>query len=197
MLEFIFLPVVDEESVTIRYDIYISVGIFGSHEVLVSTVDVCLVIEQMEFSEEFSLLVEQVGVSLLVVKKLIGFEKTFRHGIRYLDGWLVEDAVLQIHCESFFLGKDIPFSLPEEGGARFTHISHHGWKMGFPDEFARVVIKEGIALVGQYGDMIAVSSQGDDMLVLEHQMALAIRGDAVKTFIGCDPYIQFGIFCHL
>jgi hypothetical protein len=28
-------------------------------------------------------------------------------------------------------------------------------------------------------------------------MALAIRGDAVKTFIGCDPYIQFGIFCHL
>ena len=58
VLEFIFLPVVDEESVTIRYDIYISVGIFGSHEVLVSTVDVCLVIEQMEFSEEFSLLVE-------------------------------------------------------------------------------------------------------------------------------------------
>ena len=69
--------------------------------------------------------------------------------------------------------------------------------MGFPDEFARVVIKEGIALVGQYGDMIAVSSQGDDMLVLEHQMALAVRGDAVKTFIGCDPCIQFGIFCHL
>ena len=197
MLEFIFLRVVDEESVAIRYDVYISVGIFGSHEVLVSTVDVSLVIQQMEFPEEVSLLAEQVGVSLLVVKKLIGFEKGFRHGIRYLDGWLVEDSGFQVHGESFFLGKDIPFSLPEEGGARFTHISHHGWKMGFPDEFARVVIKEGIALVGQHGNMIAVSSQGDDMLVLELQMALAIRGDAVKTFIGCDPYILFGVFCHL
>ena len=69
--------------------------------------------------------------------------------------------------------------------------------MACPDEFARVVIKEGIALVGQYGDVIAVSSQGDDMLVLEHQMALAVWGDAVKTFIGCYPYIQFGIFYHL
>lgn len=61
--------------------------------------------------------------------------------------------------------------------------------MGFPDEFARVVIKEGIALVGQHGNMIAVSSQGDDMLVLELQMALAIRvmrlrplSDAIHTF---------------
>lgn len=109
----------------------------------------------------------------------------------------MEDAGLQVHGKSFFLGKDIPFSLPEEGGARFTHISHHGWKMGFPDEFARFVIKEGIALVGQHGDMIAVSSQGDDMLVLEHQMTLAIRGDAVKTFTGCYPYILFGVFYHL
>lgn len=106
MLEFIFLRVVDEESVAIRYDVYISVGIFGSHEVLVSTVDVSLVIQQMEFPEEVSLLAEQVGVSLLVVKKLIGFEKGFRHGIRYLDGWLVEDSGLQVHGESFFLGKD-------------------------------------------------------------------------------------------
>ena len=69
--------------------------------------------------------------------------------------------------------------------------------MGFPDEFARVVIKEGIALVGQHGDMIAASSQGDDMLVLELQMALAIRGDAVKTFTGCYPYIQFGVLYYL
>ena len=68
MLEFIFLRVVDEESVAIRYDVYISVGIFGSHEVLVSTVDVSLVIQQMEFPEEVSLLAEQVGVSLLVVR---------------------------------------------------------------------------------------------------------------------------------
>lgn len=113
------------------------------------------------------------------------------------DGWLVEDAGLQIHGKSFFLGKDIPFSLPEEGGARFPHISHHGWKMGFPDEFARVVIKEGIALVGQHGDMIAVCGQGDDGLVLEHQMALAVRGDAVKSFIGCYPDIVFEIFLHL
>ena len=44
VLEFIFLQVVDEESVAIRYDVYISVGVFGSHEVLVSTVDVSLVV---------------------------------------------------------------------------------------------------------------------------------------------------------
>ena len=197
VLEFIFLRVVDEESVAIRYDVYISVGVFGSHEVLVSTVDVSLVVQQMEFPEEVSLLAEQVGVSLLVVKKLIGFEKGFRHGIRYLDGWLVEDAGLQVHGESFFLGKDIPFSLTEEGGARFPHISHHGWKKGFPDELPRVVIKEGIALVGQHGDMIAVCGQGDDVLVLEHQMALAVRGDAVESFIGCYPDIVFEIFLHL
>ena len=87
MLEFIFLRVVDEESVAIRYDVYISVGIFGSHEVLVSTVDVSLVIQQMEFPEEVSLLAEQVGVSLLVVKKLIGFEKKIStwHSV---SGWL-------------------------------------------------------------------------------------------------------------
>ena len=197
VLEFVFLRVVDEESVAIRYDVYISVGVFGSHEVLVSTVDVSLVVQQMEFPEEVSLLAEQVGVSLLVVKKLIGFEKGFRHGIRYLDGWLVEDAGLQVHGESFFLGKDIPFSLTEEGGARFPHISHHGWKMGFPDGLARVVIKEGIALVGQHGDMIAVCGQGDDVLVLEHQMALAVWGDAVESFIGCYPDIVFEIFLHL
>ncbi len=34
----------------------------------------------------------------------------------------MEDAGLQVHGESFFLGKDIPFSLTEEGGARFPHI---------------------------------------------------------------------------
>lgn len=45
--------------------------------------------------------------------------------------------------------------------------------------------------------MIAVSSQGDDVLVLEHQMALAIRGDAVESFIGCYPDIVFEIFLHL
>ena len=197
VLEFIFLRVVDEESVAVRGDIYISVGIFCCHEVLVSTVDVCLVVEQMEFPEEFSFLAEQVGVALLVVKELIGFEKAFRHGIRYLDGWLVENAGLQVHGEGFFLGKDIPFSLPEEGGARLAHISHHRWKMGFPDEFARVVIKEGIALVGQHGDMIAIRGHCDDRLAFEHQMALAIWGDAVESLVRCYPYILPGVFHHL
>lgn len=59
------------------------------------------------------------------------------------------------------------------------------------------VIEEGIAFVGQHGDMIAVCGQGDDVLVLEHQMALAIRGDAVESFIGCYPDIVFEIFLHL
>ena len=45
--------------------------------------------------------------------------------------------------------------------------------------------------------MIAVCGQGDDMLVLEHQMALAVRGDAVEPFIGCYPDIVFEIFQHL
>ncbi len=69
--------------------------------------------------------------------------------------------------------------------------------MGFPDELARVVIKEGIALVGQHGDMIAVCGQGDDVLVLEHQMALAVRGDAVESFIGCYPDIVLKSSLHL
>ena len=54
--------------------------------------------------------------------------------------------------------------------------------MGFPDELPRVVIKEGIALVGQHGDMIAVCGQGDDVPVSYTHLDVYKRQlDAIAT----------------
>ena len=101
---------------------------------------------------------------------------------------------LQIHGKGFTLGEDVPPALPEERGTRLTHKTQHGWELRMFDKLGLVVVEEGFALVGEYGDARAFAGHYENLLVFQNSPAFEVGSNQVYAFFGCNPDVVLAIF---
>ena len=62
------------------------------------------------------------------------------------------------------------------------------------DKLGLVVVEEGFALVGEYGDARAFAGHHKDFLVLQNHSAFEVGSNQVYAFFGCNPDVVLIVF---